>query len=173
MNSLTRQLGRIALNSSSRTAPSACLATRPSLLSSAPRFAVPSTSPLAARSYATESSHLGNLSPAPGSSHKVQLLPPAWISPKRTRKLTHLFGAHSGNVLAEELVLVGVERLEGVTRVRVLAQAMASQRCTLREVRLPSPAPTPSVASRTRELQLSIHLHLYTAVAPPRAIRRQ
>ncbi|ORY79370.1 ribosomal protein L18e/L15P [Leucosporidium creatinivorum] len=67
MNSLTRQLGRIALTGT-RTAP--CLTTpRPSLLNPS-RLSIPSTSALSARCYATESSHLGNLSPAPGSAHK-------------------------------------------------------------------------------------------------------
>lgn len=155
MNSLSRQLGRIALTSSSRTATAACLPTRPSF-SSAARFAGPSTSALAARSYSTESSHLGNLSPAPGSSHKVSLSARS-ISPSRSRNAQTdplLLGAHSGNVSAEESVPAGVERLVAVTRARVLARVTASPRCTLREVRLPSLEPTPSGASRTRELYL-------------------
>lgn len=84
MNSLTRQVGRLAL-SASRTAS---IPGRTSLLaSSSSRLALASTSTLSARCYATETSHLGNLAPAPGSAHKVSSLSAA---PKERAKLTIL-----------------------------------------------------------------------------------
>lgn len=87
MNSLTRQLGRIALTSSSS---SSYLSPRPALLvgAAAARLAIPSTSTFSTRGYATESSHLGNLSPAPGSAHKVRLDLSLLTFLSRTAKLT-------------------------------------------------------------------------------------
>ncbi|KAM0788438.1 hypothetical protein ACM66B_001573 [Microbotryomycetes sp. NB124-2] len=76
MNALTRQLSRVVIQTKSCTATfcstSAALA-GPSTTKLRPRLVVQSTPPNApscSRAYATESSHLGNLSPAPGSTHK-------------------------------------------------------------------------------------------------------
>lgn len=81
--SLSRMLGRLALGPAPRVAAAAASsASRPfstALLadSTRPRTRTHAAQPLSrpaalARSYATESSHLGNLSPHPGSAHKVR-----------------------------------------------------------------------------------------------------
>ncbi|KAK4051799.1 YmL10 [Microbotryomycetes sp. JL201] len=75
MNSLTRQLSRVAIRARPSTAtlnPCSSTLAGPSTTKSRPRVpaAAPCTAATCSRTYATESSHLGNLSPAPGSTHK-------------------------------------------------------------------------------------------------------
>lgn len=75
MNSLTRQFARLSTTAArasytSTAAPALAFAARRPQPSRRP---VASTSSLSlSRGYATEASHLGNLSPSPGSAHKVR-----------------------------------------------------------------------------------------------------
>lgn len=100
------------------------------------------------RAYATQPSHLGNLSPAPGSAHKVT----AWPSRHQRAATDALaaFDVFSGNASDAVSVRGAAERLDGVTRDRELARETASPPCILREDRRPSRARTRSAASRTR-----------------------
>lgn len=144
--SLTRLLQRLSIaHAPAQPARAACahLSTavhRPQATSSRAPYAAPvarasSRGAQAKRAYATEVSTLGNLSPAPGSTHSVRLftsVPDETVLTVYSRNLSC-----SASVSVVDADQDWERRRARVTRVRRHARAMASPRRTLRVVRRP------------------------------------
>lgn len=156
MNSLTRQIARLSVHAPRSVVCALPVAARPASRPFASTSSLPSAA--STRTYATEAAHLGNLSPSPGSSHKVT----------RHRLIANTIGTfadllklsairafdHSGNVSVAELDLVEAGLQDAVTRGKELALAMANQLCISLVVRLLSLEPTRSVDSKIRKYRV-------------------